>query len=156
MQTFLAIAATAALAAATVTTASLPASAEPSRANTSEAETACLAEAVYFEARGESARSRAAVAHVVVNRAESDEFPDTICGVVRQGCQFSYNCDGLPETLASPESRANAFETAEAVLEGAADDPTEGALYFHGDAATPSWATSFDRTSSVGGHHFYR
>jgi N-acetylmuramoyl-L-alanine amidase len=116
----------------------------------------CLAEAVYYEARGEDETSREAVAHVVMNRTESEEFPDTVCGVVNQGCQFSYNCDGLPENLADEKSRAVAYDTAEHVLDGSAEDPTKGALFFHGQSLTPSWAHAFDRTASYGGHYFYR
>ena len=61
---------------------------------------ACLAEAVYYEARGEPTQGRAAVADVVLNRAESGQFPETPCAVVADGCQFSYRCDGRPEALA--------------------------------------------------------
>ena len=55
---------------------------------------ACLAEAVYFEARGTGTKGETAVAHVIVNRAKSAEFPRTVCGVVGDGCQFSYRCNG--------------------------------------------------------------
>ena len=61
---------------------------------------ACLAEAVYFEARGTGAAGETAVAHVVVNRAKSPQFPRTVCGVVGDGCQFSYRCDGRSDALA--------------------------------------------------------
>src|SRR5579863_6755197 len=59
----------------------------------------CLAAAVYYEARGESADGRAAVAQVVLNRTRRPGFPRSICGVVYQGagdgvCQFSFVCNG--------------------------------------------------------------
>ncbi|HET9070116.1 MAG TPA: cell wall hydrolase, partial [Amaricoccus sp.] len=73
-----------------------------------ERELACLAEAVYFEARGTGAAGETAVAHVVVNRSKNSKFPDTLCGVVGQGCQFSYRCDGRSDALADPKSRARA------------------------------------------------
>src|SRR4029079_8013073 len=44
----------------------------------------CLAEAVYFEARGEAVRGQMAVAQVVLNRAFSGKYPETVCGVVYQ------------------------------------------------------------------------
>ena len=59
----------------------------------------CLAEAVYFEARGEAVRGQIAVAQVVMNRAFSGIYPDTVCGVVYQNkhrhlaCQFTFACD---------------------------------------------------------------
>jgi spore germination cell wall hydrolase CwlJ-like protein len=59
----------------------------------------CLAEAVYYEARGESAEGRAAVAQVVMNRTHRAGYPRSVCGVVYQGaadgdCQFSFVCNG--------------------------------------------------------------
>jgi len=75
----------------------------------------CIAQNTYFEARGEPFKGKVAVAEVVVNRTESDEFPDDACGVIRQStivtvtektdnseievkkkvCQFSWFCMGL-------------------------------------------------------------
>jgi spore germination cell wall hydrolase CwlJ-like protein len=117
---------------------------------------ACLAEAIYFEARGTGARGEAAVAHVVVNRARSAKFPRTVCGVVGDGCQFSYRCDGRPDALADPGARAHAFRTAEAVLSGA-PDITGGALFFHSARAAPGgWFASRPRIGQFGGNVFYR
>jgi spore germination cell wall hydrolase CwlJ-like protein len=60
----------------------------------------CLAQAVYFEARSESELGQLAVATVILNRAKTEHYPSSICGVVYQGaarltgCQFSFTCDG--------------------------------------------------------------
>ncbi len=59
----------------------------------------CLALAMYWEAKTEGADGMRAVASVVLNRRAHPEFPDTVCGVVKQGgetppCQFSWWCDG--------------------------------------------------------------
>lgn len=118
--------------------------------------TECLAEAVYFEARGTSETSQEAVANVVTNRAEDPAFPDTVCGVVDDGCQFSYNCDGEPETMAEADSRREALDTAREVLAEEAPDPTAGALYFHGEGVVPDWSDDFDRTTKIDDHIFYR
>ena len=54
---------------------------------------------IYFEARGEAVRGQIAVAQVVLNRAFSGLYPDTVCGVVYQNkhrhlaCQFTFACD---------------------------------------------------------------
>jgi spore germination cell wall hydrolase CwlJ-like protein len=129
----------------------------PARADDrSEAAVACVAEAVYFEARGTGAQSQAAVAHVVLNRAESDEFPDTPCAVVNDRCQFSYQCDGKPERLTETKARAEAYRTAEAVLAGKTQDPTDGALFFHAGRASQGWFKTRPRTAAIGGHVFYR
>lgn len=115
----------------------------------------CLAEAVYFEAGGTGSQGEAAVAHVIVNRADSAKFPGTICGVVRDGCQFSYRCDGRSDALADPKRRDSAIRTAQAVLEGA-PDITKGALFFHAAGAKPGWFGSRDRVGTFGGNVFYR
>ena len=120
-----------------------------------ERELACLAEAIYFEARGTGAAGEAAVAHVVVNRARSAKFPDSVCAVVTQGCQFSYRCDGRSDALADARSRSRAYRAAETVLAGA-PDPTNGALFFHSARAKPGWFAQRKRTGTIGGNVFYR
>lgn len=116
---------------------------------------ACLAEAVYFEARGTGETGESAVAHVVVNRAKSARFPGTVCGVVADGCQFSYRCDGRSDVLSDPRARAHAFKIAEAVLSGG-PDITSGALFFHAASVSPGWFDSRPRVGVFGGNVFYR
>ena len=126
---------------------------EVSRAST--ADLSCLAEAVYFEARGTGVTGESAVAHVVVNRARAPSFPSTVCGVVADGCQFSYRCDGRPDVLAEPQARAHAFKVAESVLTGA-PDITRGALFFHAASVSPGWFDTRPRIGKFGGNVFYR
>jgi hypothetical protein len=71
----------------------------------SEEEFICLALNDYFEARGESLAGRLAVAKVVMNRAMDKRYPKNVCAVIKQNksrlsnrCQFSWYCDGLPDT----------------------------------------------------------
>ncbi len=128
---------------------------EVSRASVSDRDVSCLAEAIYFEARGTGTTGESAVAHVVVNRAKSPKFPKSICGVVADGCQFSYRCDGRAEVLAEPSARAKAFKVAETVLSGA-PDITEGALFFHSARAAPGWFNTRPRIGTFGGNVFYR
>ena len=111
----------------------------------SERALACLAEAVYYEARGEPTQGRAAVAYVVLNRAESGIFPRTPCAVVAEGCQFSYRCDGRPETLAVRSDRDAAFATSKAVLTGAVADPTTGRC-----SSTPAASTQAGSRAAPG------
>jgi spore germination cell wall hydrolase CwlJ-like protein len=134
------------------------AAAEPAPPKVSAApvrDVACLAEALYFEARGTGAQGKAAVAQVVLNRAKSPKFPRSICGVVGDGCQFSYRCDGRADVLAEAGSRARAFKVAETVLSGA-PDITQGALFFHSARAAPGWFNSRPRVGTFGGNVFYR
>jgi N-acetylmuramoyl-L-alanine amidase len=76
--------------------------------------------------------------------------------VVADGCQFSYCCDGRPETLAARAGRDAAFATAKAVLIGAVDDPADGALFFHASRIHPGWFESRARAGEIGNHVFYR
>lgn len=121
----------------------------------SSGDVACLAEAIYFEARGTGTTGESAVAHVVVNRAKSAKFPGSVCGVVADGCQFSYRCDGRPDVLTEPGARAKAYRVAETVLAGA-PDITRGALFFHSQQVSPGWFDTRPRVGVFGGNVFYR
>ena len=121
----------------------------------------CLAEALYFEARGESIAGQFAVAEVIMNRADSRAFPNTVCGVVNQGtesrhaCQFSYNCDGLAERIHEKTAYQLAGKVADLVLNGAPRRLTSGAMFYHAKSVAPRWAKKLDRTTTIGEHHFY-
>jgi len=120
----------------------------------------CLATALYFEARGESLHGQAAVAEVILNRVETSAYPNSICGVVNQagngGCQFSYVCDGKPETIGDRRAWDVAARIARAMLDGAPRELTQGATHFHTPAVNPKWARSFTKTARIGSHIFYR
>jgi hypothetical protein len=45
----------------------------------------CLAEAMYYEARDQGWRGMLAVGIVIQNRVRDSRYPETACGVVRQG-----------------------------------------------------------------------
>ncbi len=122
----------------------------------------CLAEALYFEARGESVRGMFAVGEVILNRVDSDAYPDTLCRVINQGtgrkyaCQFTYTCDGLPENINEPRAWERVGKVAAILLDGAPRALTGGATHYHTKAVSPSWAQRYPRTASIGSHYFYR
>lgn len=122
----------------------------------------CLAEALYFEARGESVKGQFAVAEVILNRVRSSRYPDTVCGVIRQGtgrkyqCQFTYTCDGQPERIHEPGAWTQVRKVAGLALSGAAEPVTSGATHYHTRFVNPSWARVYPRTATIGVHHFYR
>ena len=121
----------------------------------------CLTEALYFEARGESLEGQIAVAEVVLNRRDSGRYPDTVCGVVRQGtgekwmCQFSYYCDGLSDEVSDQRSWDRMGRIARVMLDGAPRELTEGAQFYHTKAVDPYWADEFYQTAEIGAHLFY-
>lgn len=120
----------------------------------------CLTEAVYFEARGESLAGQIAVAEVILNRVDSQLYPRTVCGVVKQrgggGCQFSYVCDGRADRMREKAAADLAGRVARAMLDGAPRVLTDGATHFHTRGVKPDWSRRFDRTAKIGAHVFYR
>lgn len=122
----------------------------------------CLSEALYFEARGETVKGQFAVAEVIMNRVDSGRFPNSVCGVVNQGtgrkfaCQFTYTCDGRPETIGEPKAWEQVGKVAKAMLSGAPRPLTGGATHYHTTAVKPAWARSYTRTARIGTHLFYR
>ncbi|MFC7703933.1 cell wall hydrolase [Plastorhodobacter daqingensis] len=122
----------------------------------------CLAKALYFEARGEPVRGQFAVAEVILNRVEAREYPNTICGVVHQGsgrkfaCQFTFTCDGRPETIREQAAYQQVGKIASLMINGAPRALTDGATHFHTHAVRPRWASKFPRTATIGSHRFYR
>lgn len=130
---------------------------------TGDAEWECLSEALYFEARGESVKGQFAVAEVILNRVESTKYPNSVCGVIKQGtgkkyqCQFTYTCDGKKELFNEAAAQKNTQKIAAALLSGEVErDLTKGATHYHTKAVNPSWARKFPRVVTIGVHHFYR
>lgn len=124
-------------------------------------EWACLTEALYFEARGESFEGIAAVGEVILNRAKSSRFPNSICGVINQGvggrpgCQFSYKCDGHAEVFREKAAYARVGKMAKLLLEGRLEQVSNGALFYHTKHVRPRWSRKFRRVAQVGVHLFY-
>ena len=128
-----------------------------------EKELWCLATAVYFEARGEAYRGQVAVAQVVMNRVAHRLYPDTICGVVfqnqqkRNACQFSFACDGRPETITDQKSWTQAQEIARGVTSGELYlTEVANSTHYHATYVYPHWAPRLKKMTKIGLHVFYR
>jgi hypothetical protein len=121
----------------------------------------CLAQALYFEARGESIKGQFAVAEVILNRMDSKDFPNSVCGVVNQGsskrhkCQFSYMCDGRFEIVSEKQAFEISGKIAKIMLRGAPRKLTTGATFYHSQNVSPRWSKKFYKTASIGQHYFY-
>jgi hypothetical protein len=124
----------------------------------------CLATAIYHESRGEGIKGQFAVAEVILNRVASRKFPNSICGVVFQGvkpgrfggCQFSFACDGIPDSMPNRRAAELASRIAQVMADGGHRGLTGGATYFHTVAVSPSWSKRFSNTAQIGAHLFYR
>ncbi len=129
----------------------------------SDKELWCLATAIYFEARGESYRGQVAVAQVVLNRVKDYRYPDTICGVVfqnqsrRNSCQFSFACDGIPETINDRQSWAQAEDIAKRFTNGELYlTEVANATHYHATYVRPAWAPRMTKLTQIGLHVFYK
>ncbi|MEY9096383.1 cell wall hydrolase [Paenibacillus sp. RC84] len=108
-----------------------------------------MARIIYSEARGESYQGQVAIGAVVINRVQSNQFPDSIPGVIHQPGQFSAVRDGQYGL----KPNETAYKAARAALNGS--DPTGGALfYYNPDVATSSWSKSRPKTAVIGNHVF--
>lgn len=123
----------------------------------------CLAEAVYFEARGEAVRGQIAVAQVVMNRAFSGKYPDTVCGVVYQNkhrhlaCQFTFACDNNADVVREPDMWDRAQKIAKAMLDGQLWLPeVDRSTHYHAYWVRPSWVSEMKKMYKFGVHTFYR
>jgi len=112
----------------------------------------CLTENMYFEARSDGYAGMYATSMVVMNRVMDSRYPDSVCGVVKQGpvreswktrdnpkiadndrkyfpvknkCQFSWYCDGKADVMYDEESLHIAKEIAHIVLD---DFTTNGVI----------------------------
>ena len=101
----------------------------------------CLSLALYHEARGEPLNGQRAVAEVIMNRVESDRFPDTICGIPTDG-----------DLWADAEMFAQ-----DAIFNHKSGEKYWGGYYYHYHATSvsPVWAEEMYPAMTIGSHVFY-
>lgn len=132
----------------------------------------CLAQNIYFESANQSFAGKLAVAHVVINRMEDLQFPNTVCGVVYQAktytnwkgnevpirnqCQFSWYCDGKSDEPVDSKTWIKSLYIADLALTGEYKDITEGALWYHADYILPYWADELEFVTQIDDHIFYK
>lgn len=144
----------------------------------------CLAQNVYFEAKSEPLAGQYAVADVVLNRVKDTRYPNTICEVVKEGpikeswktrqhadlpddqrvyfprrnkCQFSWYCDGKPDTIRDGDAWRQAQIVAYRITYNEKHRGlTEGATHYHADYVHPKWASTLQLVGRIATHIFYR
>jgi Cell Wall Hydrolase len=122
----------------------------------------CLARAVYFEARSETELGQLAVARVILNRVRDANYPNTVCKVVYQGsdkarsCQFSFACDGAPDTPKAGDAWTEAKNVARRAMSTTNQvQIISTATHYHADYVKPRWSDSLKRLIKIGHHIFY-
>ncbi|GAB6158394.1 cell wall hydrolase [Desulfotomaculum varum] len=103
-----------------------------------------LARLVQAEAGGEPLEAQIGVAAVVINRVQSDLFPDTIQEVIYAPNQFAPVRNGWINRPAGQ----SAIQAATAALYG--NDPTGGALYFFDNSTSNSFLRSLPVSATYG------
>tara|TARA_Y100000310_G_C20322471_1_gene641399 strand:- start:140 stop:535 length:396 start_codon:yes stop_codon:yes gene_type:complete len=129
----------------------------------------CLGLNIYHESRNESTAGQIAVGQTTINRVRSEYFPDTVCDVVyqgmhvgnkpvRDGCQFSWYCDGIDDYPRNKGAFMRSKEIANWLLltEKWIPDITDGSLWYHADYVRPIWSNMRDKTLTIDSHIFYR
>ena len=113
-----------------------------------------LAKMIHCEAKGESLEGQIAVGAVILNRVESNLFPNTVKEVIFEKSdgryQFTPAANG---SIDSANPTEMSMEAATRVLNG--EDPTNGALYFYNpDKTNDSWIRSRTVSTVIGNHVF--
>ena len=111
-----------------------------------------------------------AVAHVVKNRVESWQFPNTYCDVIHETkewrtswtgnvipklgmCQFSWFCDGKSDEPKDSKTWEECLSIAQSFIkEPNAIDITQGAMWYHADYILPYWAEHLNETVYINNH----
>lgn len=131
-------------------------------------EVECLAVALYHEARGLSYDGMLSVGTVIMNRVNSDKYPNTVCEVIAQPYQFSYFGNGKPETYSSI---TEAVITKPTIYDAANlrfavdiahtaysehDVPFgEDVLYYHTTTVNPKWNDAMTMVDTIDEHIFW-
>ncbi len=117
-----------------------------------DAELRCLAGAIYFESRGEPLAGQLGVAQVILNRANSGRFADSVCGVITQPGQFGFVRGGRIPAVGDTADWRRAVAVAKVALKDAWDGAAEHALFFN--TSRPTGARV--KVAAIGNHVFYR
>jgi len=110
-----------------------------------------LAKIAMTEAEGEDIKGKALVILVVINRVESDSFPDTVEEVIFQKNQFSPLQDGRWEKVEPDEECWEALE----MISDNNWDESNGATYFESNGKSNWHRKNLEYLFRHGKHYFY-
>jgi spore germination cell wall hydrolase CwlJ-like protein len=125
---------------ATSTTSSSNTTTSSNSISYTESDVDLLARLITAEAEGEPYNGKLAVGAVVLNRVESDLFPNSISSVIYQTVDGYYQFTPVLNGYINKTATADSVKAAYEVLNGT--DPTNGALFFYDYTVTNQWLLS--------------
>lgn len=119
----------------------------------------CLAANIFYESRNQPALGQLAVGITTYVRAKSENWPDSICGVVHQPKQFSWVTETKQSQRISSEdfSYLQSLELASNILAGHYDNllPLFAPTHFHTTQVNPKWSHHLEKLARIDDHIFY-
>lgn len=125
-----------------------PVNQTPSEPDYSAADLDLLARLIMAEAQGESYQAKVAVGAVVLNRVESDDWPDTINEVINQKIGGYYQFTPVVNGWINNPANTDSINAAKEALNGA--DPTSGAIWYYDDSTTNTFMLSKKVSIKIG------
>lgn len=117
-----------------------------------EEEAYLLCKIAMAEAESEGVEGKALVMLVVLNRVESDEFPDNIRDVIFQKNQFSPIANGIYDRV---EPDVECYEALE-MIQSQDWDESHGALYFESQSNSKWHSDNLEFLFQYRNHYFYK
>jgi len=110
-----------------------------------------LARTIHAESRGESLIGKIGVGAVVLNRVESNWYPNTVKKVVKQKGQFEVSQNNSLYTLTPNQESIRA-----AFIALVGYDPTYNSIYFYNPRTADNlgWTRNIRKTVKLGNHQF--
>ncbi|MDZ5473379.1 cell wall hydrolase [Bacillus sp. 31A1R] len=119
----------------------------------SNADKELLARLVSAEAKGEPYAGKVAVATVVLNRVDSEDFPNSIKGVIYENVKGHYAFEPVQNGTISLAADADSKKAVEEAI--AFRGQGRGSLYFFNPkTASSKWVFSREVTVTIGNHRF--
>ena len=119
----------------------------------------CMAKNLYYEAAMEPYEGKLAVAQVTMNRANSSKFPSSVCDVVYQKVNNTYQFSWVGEKVGEIKNKY-AWEEClivarKALTERKLHDTIykTQAMYYHNTSVKPGWNLKY--VVKIGNHLFY-
>jgi len=119
----------------------------------------CMAKNIYYEAAMEPYEGKLAVAQVTLNRANSSQFPSTICDVVYQKVNNTYQFSWVGEKVSGIKNKyaweESLMVAKKALTEHKLHDTIyrTKAMYYHNTSVNPPWKLKY--VAKIGNHLFY-